>query len=60
MIEIRIFRFFNLFSKVCKIGERYKANKIGDKMELCLIPTSILKRKEEKLFQKYFVFILTR
>jgi len=56
MTEIGIFRFFNLFSRVWKIGEKYKADKIGDKTEPYLILISILKRKEEKLFQKYFVF----
>ena len=34
MIEIR---FFNLFSRVWKIGERYKANKMGNKIKSCLI-----------------------
>ena len=58
--EIGIFRFFNLFSKVWKIKKRYKTNKIGDKAEPYPTPISILKREEEKLFQRYFIFISTR
>jgi len=51
IIETRIFRFFNLFSKILKIEERYNTNKICDKTELCPTPMSTLK-KEEKLFYK--------
>jgi len=42
------------------MGEKYKVNKIGDNTEPCPILTSTLKKEEEKLFQKYFVFLLTR
>ena len=59
MIEIRIFRFFNFFSKVWKIRERYKANKIGDKAEPCPTTTSILKKEKEKLFQSITNKLLT-
>ena len=34
------------------MGERYNANKTGDNTEPCLTATSILYKKEEKLFQK--------
>ena len=60
MIKIGIFRFFNIFSRIWKIGERYKADKIGDKEEPCLTPMSTLKWDEEKLFKRYFVFIPIR
>ena len=58
--EIGIFRFFTLFSKIWKIGERYKANKMEGKVESCLTPILTLKDREEKLFQKYLVFLFTR
>ena len=48
--EIGIFRFFNLFSKIWKTGYRYKANKMREIAEPCLIPTLTLKNGEEKLF----------
>ena len=60
MIEIRIFKFFNLFSKIWKMWERYKADNTGGKAEPCLTPMSTLKRGEEKLFQRYFIFLPTR
>ena len=60
IIEIGIFRFFNLFSKMWKISERCNIDKIGDRVEPCLTPTSTSKRGEEKLFQRYFVFLPTR
>ena len=60
MIETRIFKFFNLFSKISEIWERYKADNTGDKAEPCLTPMSTLKKGEEKLFQRYFIFLLTR
>ena len=56
MIEIRVFRFFTLFSKIWKIEKRYKADKIRDKVEPCLTLKSTLKSEEEKLFQRYLVF----
>jgi len=55
--EIGIFRFFNLFSKMWKTCN---TDKIGDRVELYLTPTSTLKRGEEKLLQRYFVFLPTR
>ena len=60
IIEIRIFRIFSLFSKIWKMEERYKADKMGDKAEPCPTSTLTLKWWEEKLFQKYFVFLPTR
>jgi len=40
--EIGIFRFFKQFSKICKIGERYKADKIGERANHCPTPMSML------------------
>jgi len=56
-VEIGIFRFFNCFSK---IGERYKAEKIGKRDDPCPTPMSILKNGEEELFQRYLVFLPIR
>jgi len=50
MKEIGIFRFFSLFSKIWKIEEKYKANKIGDRANPYSIPMSTLKKEKEKLF----------
>jgi len=58
--EIGIFKIFNLFSKIWKTKEKYNTDKIGDRAELCLTPTLTSKRGEEKLFQEYFAFLLTR
>jgi len=60
MIEIGIFRFFNLFSKIWKTGERYKADRMGDKAEPCPMPISILKEEKGKLLQRYFVLLPTK
>jgi len=60
MTETWIFRFFNLFSKMWKIGNRYNANRIGERAEPWSTPTLILKKGEKKLFQKYLVFCSTR
>ena len=60
MVEIGIFRFFNLFSKISKKGERYSADKTGNKAELCLTPMSTLNNGEEKLFHRYCAFLPTR
>jgi len=43
-----------------KIEARYKADKIGDRAEPCPTPISTLKKDEEKLFQRYQVFLSTR
>jgi len=45
---------------MCSRGERYKAERMGERAEPCLTPISILKNGEEKLFQKYCVFLPTR
>ena len=50
IMEIGIFRFFNLFSRIWKTGKRYNTDKIGERAESCPIPTSTLKREEENLF----------
>ena len=47
-----IFRFFNLFSKIWKIKERYRANKMGESAELYPTPTPTLKDREKKLFHQ--------
>ena len=60
MTETGIFRFFNIFSKIWKTGDKYNADRIGERAEPWPTPTSKLKKGEEKLFQKYFVFLLTR
>ena len=39
---IGIFRFFKQFSKIWKIGERYKADRIRERAEPCPTPTSML------------------
>ncbi len=39
---------------------KYNIDKIEDRAEPCPTLTSILKKREEKLFQKYWVFLPTR
>jgi len=58
--EIGILRFFKCFSRMWKIGERYKADKMGERAKPCLTPILILQKGEEKLFYKYFVFLPIR
>ena len=41
-------------------GERYKAKRIEERAKYCLTSTSTLKNGEEKLFQKYYVFLPMR
>jgi len=45
-------------------GARYRAERmgerIGERTEPCPTPTSTLKNGEEKLFQKYCIFLPTR
>ena len=48
--ETGIFRLFNLFSKIWKIGERYRADKMGESTELHSTPILTLKDRENKLF----------
>ena len=48
--EIGIFRFFNLFSKIWKTGEKHNADNTSNKAKPCPILTSILNKGEEKLF----------
>ena len=59
-IEIGIFRFLILFSKISKIGERYRADKMRERAKLCPTPISMLKKGEETLFQRYFIFLPIR
>ena len=40
--EIGIFRFFKQFSKIWKIGERYKADRIRERAKSCLTLMSML------------------
>ena len=50
--EIGIFRFFNLFSKIWKTSDKYKADEIGDSADSWLTPTLTSKKGEEKSFQR--------
>ena len=43
-----------------KIGERYNTEKIGKRAEPCPTSMSTLKKGEEKLFQRYLVFLSIR
>ena len=45
-IEIRIFIFLIFFSKIYKIRERYRADKMGERVKHFLTLTSILKEAE--------------
>jgi len=45
-IEIRIFIFLIFFSKIYKIRERYRADKMGERVKPFLTLTSILKEAE--------------
>ena len=59
-VETGIFRFFNHFLKIWKIRERYKTEKIRERADPYSTLISTLKKGEEKLFQKYLVFLLTK
>jgi len=59
-METGILRFFKQFSRIYNREERYKAKKMEERAEPCPTPISMLKNGEEKLFQKYCVFLLTR
>ena len=43
-----------------KIGKRYNAERIGERAKPCPTLMSILKKGEEKLFQRFLVFMPTR
>ena len=47
-MEIGILRFFRCFSRMCKNGERYKADKIGESADSW--PTPIL--REDRSFYR--------
>ena len=55
--EIEIYRFFDLFPKIWKIGEMKKAEKIRERAESCPTPTFILKSSGVKSFYKYCIFL---
>jgi len=42
------------------MGERYNTERIGERAKPCPTPISTLKKGEEKLFQRYLVFLPTR
>ena len=43
-IEMGIFKFFNHFSKIEKIGKRYKVERIGKRANICPTLISTLKK----------------
>ena len=45
-VEIDIFRF-DWFSKMWKIGKRYKTERIGERAKPCPTPILMLKREEK-------------
>ena len=49
-VETEIFRFFSQFSKIWNIEERYKIERIRERVNSWPTLTSILKKREEKLF----------
>jgi len=51
-IEIGILRFLRHFSRMCKNRERYKADKIGEKVDSWPTPTLTLKLGEDRSFHK--------
>jgi len=51
-IEIGILRLLRYFSRMCKNGERYKANKIGERANPWLTPMLTLKLGEDRSFHK--------
>jgi len=59
-IEIFKSRFLRHFSKVWRNGARYKAEKIWERANPWPTLMLMLTEEDEKLFQKYFVFLLTR
>ena len=59
-MEIGIFKFNKYFSRIWKIEERYKADKMGKRRESWLTPISALQKEEEKSFHKYLVFLSVR
>jgi len=42
------------------MSKRYNAERIGERAKFCPTPMSTLKKEEEKLFQRYLVFLCTR
>ena len=49
-----------LFSKIWKMGKEQRVERIGEKAKPCPIPISMLKNGEQKLFHKYWVFLVIR
>ena len=53
IIEIgvfKIFKIFNHFLRIWKIGERYKVERIGERAEPCPTPTLILQKEDVNPF----------
>ena len=51
-IEIGILRFLRYFSRMCKNGERYKANRIGESADPWPTPMLTSKLGKNRLFHK--------
>jgi len=51
-MEIGILRFLRRFSRICKNGERYKADKIGERADSWPTPTLTSKLGEDRSFHK--------
>jgi len=49
-IEMRIFRFFKCFSRMYENGERYKAERMGERADPWPTPTLTSNIGEERLF----------
>jgi len=43
-------RFFDIFSKIWKMGAIYKVDKMGERTDSCSISVFVLKERETKLF----------
>ena len=56
-MDTGIFKIFNYFSRIWRIGDKYKADRIGERANSWPTPILTLKKGEEKLFQKYLVFL---
>ena len=56
--EIKIFKFFKCFSKIWKIGERYKAERIGARADSYPTPMSTLKKEKKSCSRDILFFYL--
>ena len=59
-METGIFRCFRCFLRIWRTRAKYKADKMEDKVDTYPTLMLMLKNEEEKLFQKYQVFLPTR